>query len=145
MIYISSEKDAIIELILKEFQKVLISLDKITNEEHNNNGYSPKSAIVKYHDKYDPIFCSIGNVISVWAIYLDRIEIVNDLNYNALTEPRDGMYFSEGIFYFSLSSDFSKAILEWTVGPRYGRGYTYSISKSHNKLTLKMGYRLWMS
>jgi len=119
MVYIIAEKDAI-ELILKEFQKVLIALDKITSEKHYNCGHSPKSAIVYYHDRFDPIFCSRGNVISVWAIYLDRIEIVNDLNYNALTEPRDGMYFNEGIFYFSLGSDFSKAILEWIVGPRYG-------------------------
>jgi hypothetical protein len=145
VIYISTEKSVIIDLILKEFQNILISLDISSNQVHNNYGYSPKSAIVKYHDRYDPTCYSRGNINSAWVIYLDKIETLSDLNYRALSKPIDGMYFSEGSFYFSINPDSSKAIIEWIVGPLFGRGYVYSIDNISNKLKLTRDHRIWAS
>jgi len=122
--------EKIVKQILKEFQKVLFDLRANSDEESCKYGYPPQSAIVKYHDKYDSTGMTIGKVIATWYISKDKISRLDNLEKEPELNPISGMYYFEGRFLFSISKDKSNAIVEWQVGPRFGRGYKYKIVNS---------------
>jgi len=122
--------EKIVKQILKEFQKVLFDLKDNSDEGSSKYGYPPQSAIVKYHDKYDSNAMRIGKVIAALYISCDKISRLDNLEKEPELNPISGMYYFEGRFLFSISQDKSNAIIEWQVGPRFGRGYRYKIVNS---------------
>lgn len=136
----------IMNLVLKEFQSMLRELTRYYNEDKAENyGTAPRNAIVKYHDKFDIGGHKLGKIIAAWEISLNEIEKIKDLSCEATHSPTQGMFYKEGSFLFSINSDVTEVIIEWQVGPRFGRGYLYSIVKTDNRFRIIKAKNLWIS
>lgn len=120
--------DQLIKVILKEFQEMIIELNNISNKEYEEKyGVPPKSVIVKYHDYFSIRSEKVGNIISSWRVTATGIESIKELECEAMTSSISGIYYNEGSCLFSINPKLRSCILEWQIGPRYGRGYIYDI------------------
>lgn len=132
--------------MLKEYQRVLSDLilsdPQVSDHKY---GLPPKIAIVKFHDKYNTKKIGIGNIISTWRISSEKIELIEDNKVEAQNNPKSGMYFNEGSFYFSFSKDMKKVLFAWQVGPRYGRAFRYGVISDVDKVRIEEEDILWVS
>ena len=142
----SDELDKIINLVLIECQSILRELHSSAKEmDADFYGHPPKSAIIKYHDKFDVKGFKIGNIVAAWEATLDNIIGIEDLTIEPTTQPVDRMYYKEGRMLFAIDMEKKKVVLEWQVGPRYGRGFTYNIERSNNEFSILVDKLLWVS
>ncbi|MCX7748203.1 MAG: hypothetical protein N2645_15155 [Clostridia bacterium] len=136
----------IINLILIESRNILKELRDSSKEmDVSFYGHPPKSAIVKYHDYFDENGFKIGNILAAWKITLDDIVCIEDLTLEPTTQPVDRMYYKEGRMLFAIDIWKEKIVLEWQVGPRYGRGFTYNIETSAIGINIIRDKILWVS
>ncbi len=138
--------EQIINLILIECQNILRELHSSAKEmDADYYGNPPKGVVVNYHDKFDVKGFKIGKILSVWKITLDDIMSIEDLTHEPETQPVDCMYYKEGRMLFAIDLEKKTIVLEWQVGPRYGRGFTYNIERSNNELRILVEKLLWVS
>ena len=142
----NDELEKIIKLVLVECQNILRELHCSAKEmDADYYGNPPKGVIVQYHDKFDLKGFKNGNLISVWKITLDDIISIEDLTIEPATQPVDRMYYKEGRILFAINIEKKKIVLEWQVGPRYGRGFIYNIEGSNNEFSILVDKLLWVS
>jgi hypothetical protein len=136
----------LIEIIIKECQDILVEVQNSARESDMNKfGCPPEYVIVRYHDSFNTKGFKIGKILSAWKISKEKIEMVDNMNIQPEIKPVDGMYFKEGNFLFSIDFGIKRIILEWFVGPRFGRGFTYNIDSIGNEFAIKRDKLLWIS
>jgi hypothetical protein len=96
--------------------------------------------IVRQIQQYNAEGMCLGDTIAVW-----RVSEENSQEIEPEREPSNGMYFQEGDAGFSISPDFKNIIIEWQVGPRYGRGCRYDIVLKNSNIILQNKGDLWVS
>ncbi len=136
----------LIKLILEEYQKVFLEIGNHEIEKNGTRyGIPPKSIVVKYHDVFNTDEFKIGSILSVWRVFYDRIDYLCDLDTEPIKDPKDGMYFNEGLGYFSFNEMNNEIQFEWYVGPRYGRGFVYKIIDIEGKIEVIQDRLIWVS
>jgi len=133
--------EKITALLLRECQRLFAEHRK--QNDHCNKekfGTFPSQALVYLHDKPEK-----GSRLRAWCIregdgHPEEVPVASE----AGTE-QNGMYYSEGFFAFSISHDQSTAWIDMVLGPRYGRGYEYSIKSSYGYPTLSDQQCIWVS
>lgn len=129
--------DDIIKLILDECRTMFIeSAMNCNNKDYRFKfGVYPSAAIIKYHDKFTRDLV-IGNTLMAWTIHKDSIVALTDISIEPKRNPISGMYFSEGVFFFSISSDQNMVNLSMYLGLRYVQIYLYDLDFTNGRVTL---------
>ena len=140
----STIEEKIITAVLKKYQKVFGSLEK-KSPEFPNIGNPPKSLVIHQFRQYKPEGMRLDDTIAVWRVTENDVQKLTDLSVEPSRKPYDGMYFSEGWGDFSISPDLNNVIIEWQVGPRYGRGFRYNLIYEDENITLRKEADLWVS
>ena len=137
------EVNMIEEMVLN---KCLEYLDEISSHEYEEfYGHPPR---VYYID------CGIGierngeyvmaDLQKTYKYEAGKLEIVETGTKNA-TQPVSRMYFAEGHAEFGTNSDSSVAFVNYLVGPRYGRGFSFEIIEDNEGKHLGEEKLLWVS
>lgn len=108
--------------------------DVVENSRNNIRfGVAPKSMIIA---------CSNENC--AWQ-YKDRG--INKISADAefQKEPISGMYFNEAYAEFGYDMDSEKAFINIYFGPRFAKGFEYTIVNTNNKYDIKDEVLLWVS
>ena len=141
-------KKLLIHAVLNEFQKILkeryAECDEINKKNETTKTHPPKCGVIHYYDSYNKMGCA-GNILSMWKVYTDKIEKIEDLNYNVKIGSTQKMFFNEAYFDFSLKEDLTKVVIEWAVGPRNARGFLYKVNENNNVFEFEKEKELWVS
>ncbi len=136
--------EKIIESVLSEFQEIFCSLLKEALE-FPTMGIPPRSLIVHQTLKYKPEGRCWGEAIAVWKVTEKDIQKLVDLFIEPERKPINGAYFREGYANFSISPDIKNVIIEWQVGPLYGRGWRYAVVVKNSAIIIQKEANLWVS
>ncbi len=136
--------EKIIESVLSEFQEIFRLLKKEAPE-HPAMGIPPRSLIVCQTQKYKPEGMCWGEAIAVWKVTEKEIQKLVDLSIEPEHKPINGAFFREGYAGFSISPDLKNVIIEWQVGPRYGRGWRYAVVVKNSDIFIQKEANLWVS
>ena len=108
-------------------------------------GSPPKTLVVHQIRQYRAEGMCLDDTIAAWKVTEKSVQKLYDLSVEPIREPTDGMYYQEGCADFSISPDSKKNIIEWQVGPRYGRGLRYDIVLNDSNVILHKDADLWVS
>lgn len=85
-----------------------------------------------------------NNFLGRWMVRLTSIEEFAG-DPNAIEQEINGMYYSHGFGEFSIQDNGEIVRVGWQVGPRFGRGYEYSIVRHGDQIELANQKFLWGS
>jgi hypothetical protein len=114
--------------------------------------YGPPSAeiIISQHEDCDckePPFCR-GGVLRRWAYAGEDFEQREDTNTEVDTGAvHSALFFHRAVGAFFIAHDGRTVIVEFTFGPRYGRGRIYDVQEHAGpaRLTVRQGAPVWFS
>lgn len=136
--------DKIRSTILLYFQDVLASLNTESQPDNPLIGVPPTFLIVEQNEFSSYDSSKTGKCLGRWIVRLTSIEEFAD-NLDAIEQERNGMYYSHGLGDFSIHNNREVVRIGWQVGPRYGRGYEYSIAQRGEEIELVDQKDLWVS
>lgn len=119
----------IIPLVLQEFQSTLRSL---RNEYGNIDSYGlpPAEFFIEYNAAEDNFAQDDSYILKRWQVTLDQLTLLPDDTQRPINRDPQNVFFKQGLGYFSVNQQVQIIWLGWVVGPRFGRGYCYSLGKS---------------
>ncbi len=97
------------------------------------------AALVSYDEespfKYDRAnFKPIRN----WVFGIDFISELADMQEGPVIEPQDKAFWHEGRFIIAVSADSKRCLIDFQVGPRYGRGDIYEVRLKNGECSLNL-------
>jgi len=103
-------------------------------------GVFPKQAVIIYKES-----SSAAAQLRAWRLCGSSIDEcatpVQPIDITACS----GMYYSEGRFVFLISDSLTAAQIDMTLGPRYGRGYEYTLDHRFERPKLGDRREIWRS
>ena len=157
--------DKIIAKILDYFQEVLVELNTekemdisfleslpeslrnsfIRSHTENPRGDVPPAFLIVEQNEFSSYSSEKnGKCLGRWIVRLTSIEEFSG-DPKAIKQERNGMYYSHGSGDFSVHDNGEVVRIGWVVGPRFGRGYKYSIVQSGDEIELTNQEDLWVS
>lgn len=135
-----------ISTVLLHFQEVLASLQVNSQERVSLLGFGspPKFLLVEQNEFSTDASLPKGKSLGWWKIDLVSIEEFMD-DPDTIELEQHGMYYSHGLGDFSIDKDGSLVRIGWQVGPRYGRGYEYTVVQNNDDIQLVNQTLLWVS
>lgn len=127
------------QLALRECQRLFDEQRKASDSFDGGFGRFPRRAIIRFREPGDN-----GAVIRAWTLSDDG----SLSEAPADTQPeakRDGMYYADGLFAFSVSDSGMSVWIDMILGPRFGRGFEYRVSCAYGKPKLGEQMVLWVS
>ena len=85
-----------------------------------------------------------GKCLGRWIVRLTSIEDFAG-DPKAIKLEENGMYYSHGYGDFSIHDNGEVVRIGWDVGPRFGRGYKFSIIQRGDEIELENQEDLWVS
>lgn len=103
-------------------------------------GIFPRQAVIIYKEGSSDAaqlrsWCLCGSSIEECATPVQPID----------TTTCSGMYYSEGRFVFLISDSLTTAQIDMILGPRYGRGYEYTLDHRFERPKLGGRREIWAS
>jgi len=106
-------------------------------------GEFPSEAVVTHrHHAEHP---AIGAPIARWRVIDGHAVSVPIENSAPADRAVSGMYYSTASFSFSFSDDLSTVYTHMTLGPRFGRGYSYSVMEENGEFLFCREKLIWVS
>jgi len=136
--------DKIKSKILLYFQEVLTGLNTESHKGDPLIGIPPLFMIVDQIEFSTYDSSERGDCLGRWIVHLTSIEEFSG-DPKAIKLEENGMYYSHGFGDFSIHNNGEVVRIGWHVGPRFGRGYKYSIAQSNDEIDLVHQEDLWMS
>ena len=145
--------DKIVAKILDYFQDVLVELNKskemkssfLESRSKNPSHSIPPTFIIAEQNEYPSYFTEKkGKCLGRWKVGLSSIETFVD-DPQAIKLEENGMYYSRGFGEFSIHENGEVVLVSWQVGPRYGRGYQFSMVQHNGAIELTNQKELWIS
>lgn len=110
-----------------------------------NYGKPPKTALIAYGiGKMGKAGCRITDIQKKW-LYENGSLKETDMKREIDKEQRNGMYYWEAAFEFSIDMDNRQVYLNICYGPRYARGIKFELGKNGNAVCLCNDKVLWVS
>ena len=136
----------IISLMLEECERVYREFADELNGEQELYGVFPKSAIVKYYcgdidDKKTEY--NFGSE-KTWKYEEGKFNQVDD-QVNAVLKPISEMFYQEADFRILVDLAKEQALLEYRLGQRFGRGYSYRLNMQGADIELVNRETVWES
>ena len=123
---------------------MLAGLNTESQEDDPLIGVPPTFLIVEQNEFSTYDSSKMGKCLGRWIIYATSIEEFSG-DPNTIKQERNGMYYSHGFGDFSIHDNGEVVRIGWQVGPRYGRGYEYSIVQRGDEIELVNQKDLWIS
>lgn len=148
--YIKTENnkavDDLILLLLKKCKKIYCEeKEACEKDEYRKCRDVLEYAVVTYYKTInDGLIYKLSEPLKMWKIDKEKIE-ETDLDTKPINTQHSGGLFKVGRFSFYIGLKDKKVIFEFSLGPRYGRGYSCDIEMSNNKYVLKNTRILWVS
>ena len=157
--------DKIIAKILDYFQEVLVEINTkkelddsfleslpeilrnslIRSHTENPRGDVPPAFLIVEQNQFSSYSSEKnGKCLGRWVVSLTSIEVFTG-DPNAIEQEINGMYYSHGFGEFSIHDNGEVVRIGWQVGPRFGRGYEYSIVRHDDEIELVNQKGLWIS
>ena len=110
-----------------------------------NYGKPPKTLLIAYGiGKMGKVGCRITDVQKKW-LYENGCLKETDIQRTINKEQRNGMYYLEASFEFSVDTDNRQVYLNICYGPRYARGIRFELGQKDNTVCLCNDKILWVS
>lgn len=157
--------DKITAKILDYFQEVLVELNTekemdvsfleslpeslrnsfIRSYTENPRGDVPPAFLIVEQNEFSSYSSTKnGKYLGRWIVRLTSIEEFAG-DPKAIKLEENGMYYSHGFGDFSIHNNGEVVRIGWYVGPRFGRGYKYSIVRRGEEIELANKEDLWIS
>ena len=119
--------DWLYRLVFEHFQR---AWDKVQQEGEGRLGPASASLwVTQYSEAHagaSPYFCR-GQPVRAWSYVGERWEEVPAVECVADDNAVHGMFYHKAIGRFHISEDRKTVIIEYTFGPRYGRGFVLAV------------------
>ena len=133
-------REQTVTLLLRECRRLFEENFRKCTGYPEEYGRFPERAAVIMSDRIEG-----GAQLAGWLITIDSevtLELPVELPRN---RQRSEMFYGEGSFVFCLSESGTTAQIDMILGPRYGRGYEYTVSCPYGKPKLTDQKTLWVS
>lgn len=136
----------LIETILSKLQDIFRELHASSLSKNiAKYGKTPTTAYLEQYGNYGAEAMLRGQTILKWQMTTDAIEVKELSDYCWTKGNVDGIYYSQANFGFSISEDMKFVVVEYLLGPRYGRGLSYKIEETNGMFELTNVKHLWVS
>lgn len=139
MTAMNKDREPLVELALNECARLFGGQRKAAASSDGRLGRFPQQAVIRYREPGVK-----GEVISAWLLNGDAAPAEAPTALQPSTE-RDGMYYTDGLFCFSISESGTTVWIDMILGPRFGRGFEYTVSSPYGKPKLDGQKVLWVS
>jgi len=132
--------DSFLETLPENLRKLFVRLQT----ENPRDDVPPTFLIVEQNEFSSYSSEKNGKCLGRWIVRLTLIEEFSG-DPKAIKQERNGMYYSHGYGDFSIHDNGEVVRIGWYVGPRFGRGYKYSIVRRGGEIELVNQEGLWIS
>lgn len=140
----SQKDDSFLESLPANLREILVGLHTENPRDDPLIGVPPTFLIVEQNEFSSYSSSKSDKCLGRWTVRLTSIdEFAGDPN--EIKQERNGMYYSHGFGDFSIHNNGEVVRIGWQVGPRYGRGYEYSIVQRNDEIELVNQKDLWIS
>lgn len=124
--------------------KCIEKYDNVVNQDNARYGAAPKSIIIVYSNGDLTKPNSLSDINRAWQYKEGTLKDI-PTEAKAKRKPISGMYFNEAFAEFSYDLSSKMAFINIYFGPRFARGYEYTIVEANNEYDIGDEVILWIS